>query len=533
MKRNILYLVLYTFLLSSTNLNLLCFASEQTIKNIFESNELSEPIKLEARIDVPLELNLEKALNYAILQNLNIAQAKHQQDVSKWLLLENLGNFLPDYRLGYLAQRLDGNFLIGGVFPVMALTSSINTFMRFDYRFFEGGKGLFNTLSAKNLYKSSKENVLASLNDVLLSVTRAYNRLLLEEAQLEVLAKALEEAKADLELNENLEKEGVGTRFDVLQSVAQASEQEQEFIEQEARFREASIYLATLLDLDQGTHIKPDKNDLKVQKLFDVNKPIQELISLAQKNRPEIKKTQLEYNSFKNNIGVAYSGFLPKANFFGQYGGTGNAFFHRTKVHEVIPDAIALNENGNPVPQMVSRDRNLYQAFQPQVDLSNITNVSNVIRGGGKPFTTALDDSLMASRFLGVEVGWDIGDGLGVPTLSRINRARNQAKIVKTNLEILKNKIEEEVRSIYLEVQTTEKLLSVANKRLEAASEAFRLAKVRLENGVGINTELLSSQKQYASALASQVNAIIKYNNAQAELLHSLGIISVERLITK
>lgn len=510
-------------------------SDEKTIspEDVFLNKSVSEPIKLEARIDVPLELNLEKVLNYAIVQNLDVAQAKYLKEIDKWKLWENIGNFLPDYKIGLSDQRFDGSFLVGGVFPVMALTTSANAFMRFDYRFFEGGRGFFNTLAAKNLYKSSKENLSVSLNDTLLRVTKAYNQLLKEQAELDVLAKAVEEAESDLKLNQDLEKEGAGTRFNVLQSEAQLAEQEQLFIAKQAQFREASIALARLLNLEQGIHISPDKNDLAVRKLYDIDKPIAEIIDLAKNNRPEIKKAKLEYNALKNYVGVAFSDFLPKANFFGQYGGTGNAFFHRTKVKEIIPDAIALDENGNPVHQAVSRGRTLSQTFEPQVDLSNITNVSNVIRGAGRPFTTTLDDSLMSNKLIGIEVGWDIADGLGVPTVAKINQARTQAKLAKTTFEILNQKTEEEVRAIYLEVQTAEKLIDVAGKRVAAAGEALHLAKVRLQNGVGINTELLNSQKQYTGALSSQVDAIVAYNNAQAELLHSLGLISVGKLIGK
>ena len=82
-----------------------------------------------------------------------------------------------------------------------------------------------------------------------------------------------------------------------------------------------------------------------------------------------------------------------------------------------------------------------------------------------------------------------------------------------------------------MNVQASEQLLNVSEKRVKAATEALRLAKLRLENGVGINTELLNVQKQYSGSLASKVNAIIEYNNAQAELLHRLGLISVELLV--
>ena len=502
-----------------------------TPDEIFMSSEYGIPIKLEARIDVPMELNLEGALKLALLQNLDVTLAKNQRDIDKWKLWENLSHYLPNYSLGGTDQRFDGTFLVGGVFAVMSLTSNANAYMRFDYPFFQGGKGFFNTLAANKIFKSSKENLSASMKDILLLVTKTYNQLLKEQAQLDVLAKSFEEAKAVYELNQNLEKQGVGTKFDVLQSEAQLAEQEQLFIVQQANFRDAAINLSKLLNLEQGTHIKPSQSDLTAKQLFNIDKPIGELLKVAFDSRPEIKKAKLEYNAQRNYIAAAYSGFLPSTNFYGQYGGTGHVFFHRTKTSGITPDAIALDANGNPVIQMVSRDRFLDQTAS---NITNdITSVSNVIRGGGKPFSASSDDSLMASRFIGVQVGWNIGEGLGLTTLSKINQARNQAKLYSTNIVKINQQIEQEVRSAYLKAQTTEKLLEVAKKRVNAATEALHLAKLRLENGVGINTELLGAQKQYSGSLGSQVNAIVDYNNSQADLLHSLGLISVESLVGK
>lgn len=515
----LLYLLLFYF-----NSNF-AYCLDNKLEGVFQSAQLAEPIKLEARIDT-LEIDLEKALNIAILQNFEVKEAQLQKSLQRWRLFENFSNWLPDYKTGLSAQRLDGNFLIGGVFPVKTLNSNVNAFMRFDYKFFEGGKGLFNTLASKNLYKSSKENLSVSINNILLAVTKAYNNLLKEQIKIEVLSKGIEEAKLNLELNKNLEKQGVGTKFDILQSEVQLAEQERAFIEGQGKLREASIRLSLLLNLEQGTHILPDKNDLIVKKLFDLDKSIIEIIDIAKSNRPEVKRAQLEYAAQKNYIGTACSGFLPKANFFGQYGGTGNVFFHRSKVREVVPDAIALDENGNPIVQKINRDRFLAQNVEPQ-------NVSNVIKAAGKPFPNVVDDSLMANRFLGIEVGWDIGDGIGFTTISKINQARYQSKLAKLNLNNWYQKIEEEVRLAYLDVQTAEKLIDVAKKKVNASQEALHLAKVRLENGVGINTELLNAQRQHLEALADEVNALIEYGNSQAELLHNIGLISVEKLIRK
>jgi OMF family outer membrane factor len=514
-KQGFIYLLVF-LLLQSTTLNLFSFANENEIENTIL---LDKPkIKLEARIDEPLDIDLEKALSIALLQNLDITSARINTDLYKWKLYENYSNYLPDVKGGLSGQRLDGTFLIGGVFPIMTLTSSVSAFLRFDYRFLEGGMGFFNTLAANKLYKSSKENLSINMKDVLLQVTDTYYQLLKEQAQAEVVTISLNEAKSVLDLNQKLQKQGVGTKFDVLQSEAQYAEQEQAFINQQAKSRDASINLARLLNLEQGTHINPDLKDLKPRKIFDTDRPILEIITLAKENRSELKKARLDYNAQKNYIGVAYSGFLPNANFYGQYGGNGRVFFNRTKIAEVIPDAIALDGNGNPVVSMTSRVLN--------------RNVSDVIPNSGKPYLVATNDSLMASKFIGVQVDWDFGKGLGTSTVSQINQARYQAMLAKNNIEISNQKIEQEVRSSYLKVQTTEKLIDVSKKRLIAATEALRLAKLRLENGVGLNTELLNAQKQYSSALAASANAIIDYNTAQAELVHSLGIISVDALIS-
>lgn len=528
-KQNLIFVVL----LITSFFNINSFAQEDSadIDDLFSEIKLAEPIMLEARIDVPLKINLRKALDLALENNLDIITARYEKNIHKWKYWENIGNWLPDYSLGFDARRFDGSFLIGGVFPVTTLSSSVNAFMRFDYRFFEGGRGLFNTLAAKKLYKGAGENLHARVNEILLSVTKAYNRLLKEQANLNVLAKAVEEAESEVELNTNLEREGVGTKFDILQSEEFLAARKQELIAQQAILRGAAVSLAALLNLDQGIHIQPDLDDLKIKDSITIDKSIDEFLAISKDNRPELKKKLLEYKANRNYIGVAFADFLPRVNFFGQYGGTGNVIFNRTKVQVVTPDAIQLDDEGNPVVQTVKRREALNQTFDPEVGLSNVTQVSNVIRGGGKPFKTTINDSLMISKFIGIEVDWILGDGLGVPTVSRINQARSQAKASKIALEKLFQNVEKEVRIAYLNVQATKKLLDVADKRIKAAKEALHLAKVRVQNGVGINTELISAQKQYTEALSSRVSAITDYNNAQTDLLYSLGLISIDRLL--
>lgn len=508
------FIVLLCLFILISNCFLFSSANETTVNSLFNPIKLTNPIKLEVRVDIPLDLNLEEALKMAILQNLDIKGAEHQANLQKWKLRENIGNFFPDFSTGFLAQRFDGSFLVGGVFPVSALTTNINAFMRFDYRFFDGGKKIFNTLAAKNLYKSLQENQNLLLKDALLAVTTAYNQLLKEQAKLDVLAKSVEEAEAEVQLNKNLEELGTGTKFNVLQSQTKFAQQKQGYILQQTKLRQASIKLTTLLNMEQGIQINPDKKDLKAESPKVLDMSIVQLIEVAKENRPEIKKLEFELKAQKNNIGVALSDYLPSANFFGQYGGTGKRLIDDTSTSTIFPDAVFLDDSGNPIVSMI-RTR----------------NISDVIPRSGKPFVVQVDETLMSNKFIGIQVDWDFGNGLGIPTFSRIKQAKEQVKLLDTNLEKLNKQVEQEVRSAYLNIQAAHELIDVAKTRVSSATEALELAKARLENGVGINIELLEAQTQYTESLVSQIEAIVEFNNAKAQLFYSLGLIDINSLV--
>lgn len=441
--------------------------------NLFKQN-ISSPIMLEARIDQPTDFDYKQILNIAVKNNLDILQANQNAKIQKWKWIENVGGFLPDYSLGVNWTRFNGTILLAGILPVGDVgNTGANAFMRLDYMVFNGGKNLANTLISKKLFNAANNNIDVAMQDILLAVTKSYNSLIREQAKLNVILHAVEESKADLKLNSDLERQGVGTKFDVLQSTSLLSEQEQLLIRQQALFRQASITLSSLLNIDQGAHIRPDKNDLRPRTLYDINKPIEEMIKTAKENRSDYKKLKQEYNSKRHSIGAALGDYLPTANIFGEYAGRGNYFFKSD------------DERGR------------------QLD---------------------------SSSTYGFAVNWAPTKGLGVPILARIKQAKEEVAMYQTKLDQLESKIEKEVRTAYLNAQSTESLLDVSNRRVDVAKEALRLAKVRLENGIGINTELLNSQTEYKNALFTKVDAIVEHNNSQAELLHALGIISINTL---
>lgn len=140
-----------------------------------------------------------------------------------------------------------------------------------------------------------------------------------------------------------------------------------------------------------------------------------------------------------------------------------------------------------------------------------------------------VDRSMRLNYAIGLNVQWNYPN-LGVPTLSSIQGARANARIALLNSNQQLINIFQQVRESYLNSQTAERQIEVADKAVVSGTEELRLSRVRLANGVGTNIDVINSQRDFITALVNKANAIITFNVAQAQLLHDIGLVSVESL---
>ncbi len=61
---------------------------------------------------------------------------------------------------------------------------------------------------------------------------------------------------------------------------------------------------------------------------------------------------------------------------------------------------------------------------------------------------------------------------------------------------------------------------------IAAAQEELRLARIRLDTGLGINIDVLNAQRDLTQANLNKAQAIAEFNMSQAQLLHDIGLIS-------
>jgi OMF family outer membrane factor len=129
----------------------------------------------------------------------------------------------------------------------------------------------------------------------------------------------------------------------------------------------------------------------------------------------------------------------------------------------------------------------------------------------------------------GFNLNWTLSN-LGTTNAANIlaSRAVARQSILQAN-QVLQQ-VSQQVRSAYLNALTAREQIDVTATGVASSAEELRLANLRVQMGVGTNLELIQAQRDYITALINQAQAIIASNQAQAQLLHDTGLISLDTL---
>jgi len=108
----------------------------------------------------------------------------------------------------------------------------------------------------------------------------------------------------------------------------------------------------------------------------------------------------------------------------------------------------------------------------------------------------------------------------------------NKAKIEQAELNLaqvdqseqqVRQLIEFEVRSAYLNMKEAEKLIKVAEEGIKNSQESFRIAQVKYNEGIATNTEVIDAQSTLIEAETNHLNALYDYNINRAALIKAMG----------
>jgi outer membrane protein TolC len=484
------------------------------------------PIRLEASYTEPI--SLKDVLRYAVDNNLAIRISKTNVESNRWLTVGAFGGFLPNILMNYQGQYLQGESFIGGVIPVQFKTPNVSTSAGFQFFGFQGGRVLFNYLANMHTFHAAKHAYRGSINDVLLNTAIGYFNLVRNQALLQIQTRAVEVSQAQLLINQQLEGAGTGTKFQVLQAETQLASDEQNLLNQQVALRAAAIDLATFLNLNATVNLLSVEQDVKKLRLVDPALDINALLRIAVLNRPELKQYEQLRIAAARNIQVQSASLYPQFQFYGSVSGNGPTLSRTFQVNPGTFQTVALQGGTPPTGTPIVLPTN-----PPGAGITQLMNVQNATT----QFNTAqiyvpaqeVSRQIRKSYTIGFRVDWNYLNS-GVPAFANTLAAKALARQAMLNANQQLMTVLQQVRESYLTSQTAEKQIEVTTKAVISSAEELRLARVRLANGVGTNIDVINAQRDFTTALINKADAIIQFDIAQAQLLHDMGVITIDNL---
>ncbi len=150
--------------------------------------------------------------------------------------------------------------------------------------------------------------------------------------------------------------------------------------------------------------------------------------------------------------------------------------------------------------------------IRPRVAVSTNYNISDTFN----------DDRSFADDYtVGANVTWNLYDGGAARASARAQEAN--IAIAETNFADTRNQVRFEVEEAYSNLQSNLANIQTASVGLEQAREALRLARLRFQAGVGIQTEVIDAEDNLTQAEGNRVTAILNYNRALASLIRAIS----------
>jgi outer membrane protein TolC len=94
----------------------------------------------------------------------------------------------------------------------------------------------------------------------------------------------------------------------------------------------------------------------------------------------------------------------------------------------------------------------------------------------------------------------------------------------KAELADLDGRIDEQVRTAFLNLTSSSSLVAVATSNIGLANQALEQARDRFSAGVAENLEVVQAQEAVAAANQSHIASLYSYNLAKISLAQAIGV---------
>jgi outer membrane protein len=414
--------------------------------------------------DVPDRLDIQTAITYALNNSFAIRQARERIREQEGLIVEIKSRALPNAAVNSLYSVTDRELGRDTQAPGAGTRDSEYWSIALEVRqtLYAGG-GVRNALDAQKLARESALLELEGvINAALLDVRTRFYNVLLSREQTKVQEENVRLLREQLQTAKNRFEAGASSNFEVLRAeVAVANAQP-------GLIRARNGYRIAIDELRQSLgYVNPRAESVRKLPEFvgtldykPVSYDLQEALSQARMNRPEIKRLEKVELAREAGIKVAKADYQPDLALVGGY----------------------------------------------QLRKNNFSN----------RFNESLD-----GWTIGLQSNWAIFDGRA--TAGRVAQARsqfNQAKLLTSETTLA---VEVEVRRAHSSLQEAAELAESATKVVAQAEEALRLADARYAAGTATQLDVLEARVALTESRNNQLQANYSHNVAVSAMRKAIG----------
>ena len=412
-----------------------------------------------------VKLTLEESIQTGLQNSKRINSSKMKIQSADAKVREINSSRLPSLSLNATYTRLSNidPFSISTPFGDFDLTQNINNNYNFKLSL---QQPIFTGFKLKSAYDIAEYNSMAvkeeysqTEQDLILDIKTAYWNLYKANKIKKVVDENVEQIKAHEKDAENLFNQGLATNSDLLKVKVQLAEAQLRQIDAKNAVKLTMTNLSNIIELPLTTEIEVSEELPAESGGID---SLENLTAMALDNRPELKAMSYRVKASETGIDLAQSGWFPQIYLVGNYNYS--------------------NPNSRYFP--------VEEKFKDSWDVS-------------------------------VSLSFDLWNWN--KTGNQTTQAEAEFEQAKDGYKILKDAVTLQVTQNYLNLEQAKEKLVVSQTSVEQAEENYRVASELFKQGLMTNSDLLDVEVALLQTKSNNVQTIVDYEIAKANLERATG----------
>lgn len=415
------------------------------------------------------KISLDSAVSYALNNNLQLKKTRLEKYKSQEKVREAYGNAYPELSASamYMRSLKKNIFYMPGIFfgkPGTNIPVEIGSDNSYSITF-QFSQPLFSGAinaginAAKIVDKLNSEIYENQVLEVKRDVKKAYYNVLILQEQKKLLNQSYERAKQRFEDVKKLFKQGYALEVDTLTAYVALKNIYPSVVKIDNAINTAKSYLKFMMNIHENENIELT-DSLKITK-FDYN-DIDNAYIFAENNRKEINILNLQGQATDELINAEFSGHLPTVALFGQY-------------------KIMTEQN----------DFKFKNYYWPN------------------------------SAFVGLNISIPIFSGFKVS--SKVEQAKIEKEIIKTDLMNFKNALKTEVKVAHSKVEESKEALKSTSETVVFAERNYKLVESRFQKGLSKLSDLQDAELLLNQAKTNYLQELYNYIVANIDYEWTIG----------